>query len=315
VPEDRGTGRSGDVHHPPTVLGGGTMRRPGLVLAGLLLSAACTPQNGEPPTHQNGSASAGTQEAPGPAEAPRPAAYLAAQARGFPALRDLEGRTLADGDFAQWVEDERLHVRIRYAFQDGRRVEERAAFRHTPTATQESWSWTEDRDEQVLRRFEVDFEARTATGRKVEDGEVSEWSEEIDVEPGQAFAGFGFSFAIQDHRERLLAGETVELDAVAFTPEPRVVSVALSHGGVERMAMAGRVLEGERFDIVPQIPWLIDLFVDAPDTRIWLTHPPPAEFLRFEGPLVEPEDPTVRIDLLPGEGSEAAEPVQGPSGR
>jgi hypothetical protein len=32
-------------------------------------------------------------------------------------------------------------------------------------------------------------------------------------------------------------------------------------------------------------------------------------FLRFEGPLAEPGDPIVRVDLPPGEPSEAASPV------
>jgi hypothetical protein len=39
---------------------------------------------------------------------------------------------------------------------------------------------------------------------------------------------------------------------------------------------------------------------------IWLTHEPPAAFLRWEGPLVEPDDPVVRVDLLPGGTSEPA---------
>src|SRR5438128_2416240 len=35
-----------------------------------------------------------------------------AAARGFPILLDLKGKKLADGDFAQWLENERLHVTI-----------------------------------------------------------------------------------------------------------------------------------------------------------------------------------------------------------
>ena len=36
------------------------------------------------------------------------------------------------------------------------------------------------------------------------------------------------------------------------------------------------------------------------DTQIWLASTMPAGFLRTEGPLVEPSDPIIRIDLLPG---------------
>ena len=50
------------------------------------------------------------------------------------------------------------------------------------------------------------------------------------------------------------------------------------------------------------------VFVEAPDTQIWLTSPAPAGFLRWEGPLAEPDDPTLRVDLLPGGKSEPAKP-------
>ena len=44
--------------------------------------------------------------------------------------------------------------------------------------------------------------------------------------------------------------------------------------------------------------------------QLWLTYPAPATFLRLEGPLAEPSDPIVRIDLLPGEPSLAAVPQE-----
>jgi len=62
-------------------------------------------------------------------------------ARGFPALRDLDGRTLADGDFTQWVANERLHVKISYSFKNARRrIEERAVFEQSPELVQQEWS-------------------------------------------------------------------------------------------------------------------------------------------------------------------------------
>jgi hypothetical protein len=236
--------------------------------------------------------------------------HIASAARGFPALRDLDGRELAAGDFAQWAEDDRLMVRIRYDFADGRTIEEESVFAPGSPVVQERWKWDESHQGQPLRVFEVDFPSGTAFAEKHENGEVARWDEEIQVEPGLSFAGFGFTVAIRALRERLVAGESVELEAVAFTPEPRVVGVELSHGGVEEMSMGGRTLRGDRFDIEPMIPSIVELFIDVSDTRIWLTHPPPAEFLRWEGPLVEPDDPVIRVDLLPGAESGPAEPVE-----
>ena len=54
------------------------------------------------------------------------------------------------------------------------------------------------------------------------------------------------------------------------------------------MKMSGRLLKGDRFVIHPKIPAIAKLFVKVPDTRIWLTNPPPAGFLRWEGPSLNP---------------------------
>lgn len=49
-----------------------------------------------------------------------------------------------------------------------------------------------------------------------------------------------------------------------------------------------------------EIPLIAKLFVSVPDTKIWLTNPAPAGFLRWEGPIVLPTDPLIRVDLLSG---------------
>jgi hypothetical protein len=87
-----------------------------------------------------------------------------------------------------------------------------------------------------------------------------------------------------------------------------VVSLELSHGGVDRLPIAGRFLRGDRFVIHPKIPWFANVFVKVSDPRLWLAAPSPASFLRSEGSLMEPGDPPVRIDLLPGPQSGPAEP-------
>jgi hypothetical protein len=71
--------------------------------------------------------------------------------------------------------------------------------------------------------------------------------------------------------------------------------------------MSGRSLKGDRFIIHPEIPFIAQFFVSVPDTKIWLTNPAPAGFLRREGPIVLPTDPMIRVDLLSGEKSRPAE--------
>ena len=136
-------------------------------------------------------------------------------------------------------------------------------------------------------------------------------SEKIEIEPGRTFAGFGFTIALANLRKRLLKGEQVQLKAVGFSPfptlKPQVVTVTVSHSGVDRMRMAGRTPTGDRFIIHPEIPFIAKLFVNVPDTKVWLTNPAPAGFLRWEGPIVVPNDPLIRVDLLSGTKSGPAQ--------
>jgi hypothetical protein len=133
------------------------------------------------------------------------------------------------------------------------------------------------------------------------------------VSRGRAFAGFGFSIVMKALRGPLLRGESVTLQAVGFTPKPKVVDVDVSYGGRDRIRMAGRVIAGDRFVVHPKIPAIAKLFVHVPDATIWLTTPP-AGFLRWEGALAQPDDDLVRVDLLPGGSSGPATPV-GTTGR
>jgi len=231
------------------------------------------------------------------------------RAHGFPALLDSNGKKLADGDFAQWTDDGRLHVTITYKFERGDRIEEKAVFRQKPELIQEEWSWRELKGGQLVRHFTVDFKTQTATAQKREKDDLKNWSEKIDVQAGRTFAGYGFTLALQNLRKRLIDGERIELQAIGFNPKPQVVAVELSHGGVDEMKMSDRTLEGDRFIIHPKIPAIAKLFVKVPDTQIWLTKPP-AVFLRWEGPAAEPNDPIIRVDLVPGAESGPAKPVE-----
>ena len=238
----------------------------------------------------------------------------AAAAHGYPGLCDINGKKLANGEFRQWVEDNRLHVVITYKFSAGEVYEEHSQFRQGRELIQEKWSWKESKDGKSQREFAADFLSGIASAH-VRDEKNQDVSGKINVEPGRTFAGFGFSIALGNLRKRLLSGEQVQLKAVGFSPfptlSPQVVTVTISHGGVDQLKMAGRLLKGDRFIVHPEIFFLAKLFVDVPDTNIWLTNPTPAGFLRWEGPTVLPTDPLIRVDLLSGTKSGTAQPVSG----
>jgi hypothetical protein len=56
-------------------------------------------------------------------------AELAGAAHGYPGLYDINGKKLADSEFRQWVENDRLHVVITHKFFAGEVYEEHAQFR------------------------------------------------------------------------------------------------------------------------------------------------------------------------------------------
>jgi hypothetical protein len=233
----------------------------------------------------------------------------AGAAHGYPGLYDINGKKLADAEFRQWVENNRLYIVITYKFSAGEVYEEQSQFRQQPELIQEKWSWKELKHGSSQREFAADFLAGIARAHIRQDRK--DVSKRINIEPGRTFAGFGFTLALSNLRKRLLSGEQVQLKAVGFsefpTLGPQVVTVTISHGGVERMRMSGRSLKGDRFIIHPEIPFIANLFVQVPDTKIWLTNPPPGGFLRWEGPIVLPSDPLIRVDLLSGTKSGPAE--------
>ena len=219
-------------------------------------------------------------------------------AQAFTSVTDVQGKPVADARYAQWVTGDVLHIESRADFPDGRSIVEQAALRLHPRIEQLSWSWTEKNGELLVREYTVDFTKKKAVATRVDQGK--QWKEDVDVEPGKTFAGIGFVTVVKALRGELQPGHGVELKAVAMTPKPRTVTVTVKHDGPETVHMAGRTIEADRYTIHPEIPAIARLFVSAPDEHVWLIAHGPSAFLRFEGPMVEPGDPVIHIDLIPG---------------
>jgi hypothetical protein len=62
----------------------------------------------------------------------------AAAAHGYPGVYDIKGKKLANSEFRQWVENNRLHVVITHKFSAGQVYEEQAQFRQQPELIQEN---------------------------------------------------------------------------------------------------------------------------------------------------------------------------------
>jgi hypothetical protein len=224
--------------------------------------------------------------------------------RGFPIVRSMDGRALADGALVQTLENGNLRAEGIYHFHDGRQVREVTVLEQHPLLRQLSWSWEERRGDDVVRSYAVDLDTGQAKVRKRTSDGWDTWDEHLDGTAG-AFVGVGFMYAIKNLTERLDSGEKIELTAVVFTAKPRTVTVSISRDQVGELTMGGRKLPAERYVIHPEVPWIARLFVKAPDQYLWFYHPAPPMFLRADIPLAEPSDPMIRIELIPGRESRA----------
>jgi hypothetical protein len=224
--------------------------------------------------------------------------------RGFPIVRSMDGRAIADGALVQVLENGNLRAEGIYQFHDGRQVREVTVLEQNPRLRQLSWSWEERRGDDVVRSYAVDLTTGHATVRKRTKDGWDTWDEHLDGTAG-AFVGVGFMYAIKNLTERLDRGEKIELTAVVFTAKPRTVTVSISRDQVGDLTMGGRKLPAERYVIHPEVPWIARLFVKAPDQYLWFYRPVPPMFLRADIPLAEPSDPMIRIELIPGRESRA----------
>ncbi len=217
---------------------------------------------------------------------------------GFPSMSDTTGRVIADGELIQELNGDRLRVKIRWAFADGREVEERDEFKVDEVLAQTRFSWVETRKDSELRRFEVDFSAGTARAvTRNEKGEVEKEESKLELPAGRSFTGYGTALAVSELS--LSQGEARQITFVGFTPKPRAVTLKVTRGGTERFSVAGRSMLTDRYTLHTEIPFPASLFVSARDAHLWFSHTPPPALVRSEQNLIAKDDPVVVIDVTP----------------
>lgn len=197
---------------------------------------------------------------------------------------------------------------VPYDLKNDHRIEEKGVFQQRPALIQKEWSWREFRGETLQREYKVDFDSGKAIARKREKEELEEYSDQVEIEPETTFAGFGFTLALENLRERLVKGEALELKAVGFNPKPKVVGVKITYPGMDLVQWAGASCAvstssfARRFRRSPSFSSRCRILTSG-----WTQ--PPSGFLRWEGPLAEPGDTIVRVDLTGGGESGRARPT------
>jgi hypothetical protein len=217
---------------------------------------------------------------------------------GFPSMSDEAGHVIADGELAQELHGDELVARVRWRFRDGHRAEEEDTFTTRPELAQRTFSWRETSDRGTeLRRFEVDFESGRASAVVAGSHPLHE-DVKLELPRGRSFAGFGAALAASElPLEHEGARESISF--VAFTPQPREITLEIRRGKEESVPAGGRSIESDRFTLHPRLPFPVALFVHPKDAQLWFTHRPPRALVRSEQNLVAKDDPRVVIDVFP----------------
>jgi hypothetical protein len=228
-----------------------------------------------------------------------PLRYPQGDLHGFPTMRDEHGNLVAKGELTQKLEGDRLVVHGVWVFEDGRVADEDDELRVGRDLRQERFAWVERRGSAELRRIEVDFRSGDATVAHFGQAKPERWREKLHLPPGKAFTGYATALAVSQLRDALAKDAHAELTFVAFTPKPRTVTLEISRAQDDAIGAAGRQIPADRYTLHPEIPFPANVFVHAKDAHLWFTHSAPPALLRAEQSLVEKDDPTIVIDVLP----------------
>jgi len=240
-----------------------------------------------------GAAAAGTLVA-----APVPVRFVEGSLHGFLALRSIDGALVAEGDLLQVVRDEEVEKRMVFRFKDGSVLEESVVFTQNIVYSMKSYRMLQ-RGPVFTEDIEVSLERPTGkyrvkskphkTGRET----VIDGTLEL---PPDVYNGLLFSI-VKDLPQG--AGETVHF--VAFTPEPRLIQLAVAPAGEQRVLVGDLAKTAIHYVLKPQLGIWLKLFATVlgrmpPDEHVWILMDDVPAFVRFEGPLY-PTGPVWRIQL------------------
>jgi len=203
--------------------------------------------------------------------------------RAFPALRNLDGERIAHGDFVQVERGGRVESRMTFRFADGSFYDETAVFSQNDVFTLLSYrliqrgpSFPETVEAWVDRasgRYEVRYRGDDDSAEQRLAGKITL--------PADVYNGM-LSLVLKNLAPGL--GETVQI--VAFTPNPRLVTLQLQPVAEDVMEVSEESHRAVRYIIRPQLGLFASLLVsDVPDVKVWILGGEAPAFMKAEGPL------------------------------
>lgn len=227
-----------------------------------------------------------------------PVRFAEGSLHGFLALRSIDGALVAEGDLLQIDRGGEVEKRMSFRFKDGSVLEESVVFTQQSVYTLQSYRmlqrgpiFTEDIEISMTRatgRYHV-------TTRSHEDGRETVHEGTLELPP-DVYNGLILS-VVKD----LPKGAIETIHFVAFTPEPRLVQLALAPVGEQTILVGNLSKTAIHYVLKPKLGMWLTFFATVvgrmpPDNHVWILMDDVPAFVRFEGPLY-PTGPVWRIQL------------------
>ena len=216
---------------------------------------------------------------------------------GFLTVRTLEGALVANGDLIQTSRGDRVTARLVFRFRDGSVRDETAVFSQRGT-----FRLLRSRLIQKGPRFETPLDLSIDCGSGVvtvrysdEHGQPKEETEHMTL-PADLANGMTLTLL-----KNIATDPPPSLSLIVATPKPRLVKLAISRAGSDRIPIGGLGRTAIHYVVKFEIGGLSGLIApivgkQPPDSHVWILQDKAPAFIKSEGPMYA-GGPVWRIEL------------------
>ena len=235
-----------------------------------------------------------------PLAAPVRVRFMEGAAHGFLLLREGETKTLAEGDWWQIPDGDRVEVNLRFRFHDGSLAHETYVMAQRRAFTLLSYKVVQ-RGPIFPKQFEASLDAQSGryTVRHRDAGASADTVDSGEMDVPDDLYGLGVGAILLRNLE---ASEGLSAHVLVFTPKPRVVSLRATPAGEETFTLGDQRRTARRYVGHLELGGLLGAAATVagkqpPDVHWWMAGEPVSTFVRFEGPLYA-NGPVWRIDFV-----------------
>jgi hypothetical protein len=243
-------------------------------------------------------ASAALLRPPAVSAEPVPVRFAEGLVHGFLSLRTLDGALVANGDLLQFVRGDRVTARLVFRFKDGSLSDETAVYSQrgrfrllTDHLVQKGPSFSKPLE------AAIDSATGQVTVRYDDDGKEKTETEHLEL-PADLANGMILTLLKNVRSD----APPATLSMVAFTPKPRLVKLALSVAGEDRLTTGTASRKATHYVVKIEIGGLSGLIAplvgkQPPDSHVWVLGGEAPAFVKSEAPMFL-GGPIWRIELV-----------------